>query len=240
MNIFPAIDLKNKQVVRLLKGDYDKVTVYGDDPFKTALEFKEQGAQYLHVVDLDGAKSGTGENHEIIKELTKTGLKVQTGGGIRTPQAVKEYIDAGVFRVILGTAAVKDPEFLKSMVDTYKDAIAVGVDIADGYVAISGWTEKSELEAFAFCEYLTKLGVKTIICTDISKDGAMNGTNRQLYKELSQKFPIQIIASGGVSSMEDIEELTNLNLYGAIIGRALYNGAINLKDAINKAKENIL
>ncbi len=238
MNIFPAIDLKDKNVVRLLKGDYDKLTVYGSDPLATAAEFKNCGAEYLHVVDLDGAKSGIGTNREIILSLAKnSGLKVQTGGGIRTGETVQEYIKGGVFRVILGTASVKDPGFLKEMVDEFREQIAVGVDIADGYVAINGWTEKSELEAFSFCDNLCNIGVKTIICTDISKDGAMKGTNRELYKELSQKFPIDIIASGGVSTLDDVEALTELNLYGAIIGRALYNGAINLTDAIKASKE---
>lgn len=236
MNIFPAIDLKDKKVVRLLKGDYDKVTVYGDNPLEVACGFIEAGAQYLHVVDLDGAKSGNGDNREIIKELAKcSGLKVQTGGGIRTEEAVDELIEAGVFRVILGTASVKDPDFLKKMVSKYGNKIAVGVDIKDGYVAINGWTEKSELEAFFFCEYLVGLGVSTVICTDISKDGAMQGTNRELYRELSERFPIDIIASGGVSDMSDIRELCDMKLYGAIIGRALYNGAIDLKEAIEVA-----
>ena len=238
MNIFPAIDLKDKNVVRLLKGDYNQLTVYGNDPLATAKEFKEQGAEYLHVVDLDGAKTGVGTNKEIILGLAKnSGLKVQTGGGIRTGETVEQYIKGGVFRVILGTASVKDPGFLKEMVSEFGSAIAVGVDIADGYVAINGWTEKSSLEAFSFCDSLCNIGVKTIICTDISKDGAMKGTNRELYKELSEKFPIDIIASGGVSTLDDIEALTKLNLYGAIIGRALYNGAINLKEAIEISKE---
>ncbi len=238
MNIFPAIDLKDKQVVRLLKGDYNQMTVYGDNPLEVAKSFKAQGAEYLHVVDLDGAKSGNGTNSEIIKTLAaKSGLKVQTGGGIRNADVVEDYISSGVFRVILGTASVKDPDFLKAMVKEYKSKIAVGVDILDGYVAINGWTEKSDLEAFKFCDWLCSLGVSTIICTDISKDGAMSGTNRQLYKELSEKFPLDIIASGGVSDMEDISELTKLNLYGAIIGRALYNGAIDLGMAIKESKQ---
>ena len=237
MNIFPAIDLKDKQVVRLLKGDYNNMTIYGNNPLEVAKGFKKSGAEFMHVVDLDGAKSGNGENREIIKLLAKeSGLKVQTGGGIRTPEAVKELIDAGIFRVILGTASVKDPAFLKEMVKEYGEKIAVGVDIADGFVAINGWTEKSELEAFSFCENLVKIGVKTVICTDISKDGAMAGTNRELYRELSEKFPLDIIASGGVSDMDDIRELTKLNLYGAIIGRALYNGAIDLSEAIKESR----
>ena len=237
MNIFPAIDLKDKQVVRLLKGDYNKMTVYGNNPLEVAKDFKKSGAEFLHVVDLDGAKSGNGENTEIIKLLAaQSGLKVQTGGGIRTAETVKNYIDAGIFRVILGTASVKDPEFLKEMVQEYGEKIAVGVDIADGFVAINGWTEKSELEAFSFCDNLVKIGVKTVICTDISKDGAMAGTNRELYRELSKKFPLDIIASGGVSDMDDIRELTKMGLYGAIIGRALYNGAIDLKEAIKESR----
>ncbi|MBP3361975.1 MAG: 1-(5-phosphoribosyl)-5-[(5-phosphoribosylamino)methylideneamino]imidazole-4-carboxamide isomerase [Clostridia bacterium] len=238
MNIFPAIDIKDKKVVRLLKGDYGKITVYGDNPLETALSFKEHGAEYLHTVDLDGAKNGVSENSDIICELiASSGLKVQTGGGIRNEATVEKYMSAGVFRVILGTASVKDPAFLKEMVKEYGSKIAVGVDIDDGYVAINGWTEKSDLSCFEFCEELCKIGVSTIICTDISKDGAMAGTNRGLYRELSKRFPIDIIASGGVSDMEDVTALASEGIYGAIIGRALYNGAINLSEAIKAAKE---
>ena len=237
MNIFPAIDIRDKKVVRLLKGDYNQMTVYGENPLETALGFKNAGAEFLHTVDLDGAKSGATENIEIICELIKSsGLKVQTGGGIRKPETVEKYMDAGIFRVILGTASVKDPGFLKEMVAQYGEKIAVGVDISDNMVAINGWTEKSDVTCFDFCESLCKIGVKTIICTDISKDGAMAGTNHELYKELSERFPLDIIASGGVSSMNDIESLTKQGLYGAIIGRALYNGAIDLSTAIKTAR----
>ncbi len=237
MLIFPAIDLYEAKAVRLYKGDYAQMTVYSEDPASVALDFKAKGAKCIHVVDLEGAKDGTTPNLETVCKIKKeSGLFLEIGGGIRSMEVVKSYIDAGADRVILGTAAVKDREFLTKALCAYGDKVAVGVDIKDGCVAIKGWTEKSELDAFDFCADMQSLGVSTVICTDISKDGAMQGTNHQLYRQLSEKFGMQIIASGGVSSIEDIKKLRALDLYGAIIGKAYYTGAIDLCEAIEVAK----
>ena len=233
MNIFPAIDLFDGKAVRLFKGDYEKMTVYSENPIEIARDFEQKGAKYIHMVDLEGAKDGSTPNLNIVKQIAnETSLFVEIGGGIRNIETVKTYLENGVDRVILGTAAVNDEEFLKQAVKEYGDSIAVGIDIKDGFVAIKGWTEKSEYSGFDFCQKMQNLGVKYIICTDISKDGAMQGTNRQLYKELSEKFSVNITASGGVSSLEDIKALKELNLYGAIIGKAYYIGAIDLKEAL--------
>ena len=236
MNIIPAIDLIGGQAVRLVKGDYDNVTVYSDDPAAVAESFERAGAKYLHVVDLDGAKDGTTANFETIKKIIeRTDLSVEVGGGIRTLERVRQYIDVGVDRVIIGTAAVTDPDFLREAVKLYGEKIVVGVDIKDGFVAIKGWLEISEFSCKEFCKKLEDLGVKTIICTDISKDGMMSGTNRELYRELYDEFELNIIASGGVSSMEDIAVLSNMGLFGAIVGKAIYTGAIELSEAIKLA-----
>jgi len=233
MNIFPAIDLYDGKAVRLFKGDYKQMTVYSDNPIEIARDFENKGAEFIHMVDLEGAKDGTTPNLDIVKQIAnETSLFVEIGGGIRNIDTVKAYLESGVGRVILGTAAVNDENFLKTAVKEYGDKIAVGIDIKDGFVAIKGWTEKSEYSCNEFCEKMQNLGVKYIICTDISKDGAMQGTNRELYKELSEKFKINITASGGVSSIEDIKALKKLGLYGAIIGKAYYIGAIDLKEAL--------
>ena len=237
MHIFPAIDLYGGKAVRLYKGDYDKMTVYSDEPLAVARDFEKKGAKFVHLVDLEGAKMGTTPNIEVVSAIAQnTTLFTEIGGGIRNIETVKKYFDAGVDRVILGTAAVTDESFLIAVVAEYGERIAVGVDIKDGKVAIKGWIEKSELDAFDFCEKLQKIGVKTIICTDISKDGAMKGANHALYRELSEKFDMQIVASGGVSSMSDVRKLAELDIYGAIIGKAYYTGAIDLKEAIEVAK----
>lgn len=237
MHIFPAIDLYDKKAVRLLKGDYNQMTVYSDNPAEFAKDFENQGAEFIHIVDLEGARDGTTPNLDVIKSITQnTKLFVEVGGGIRNMDVVEKYISAGVSRVILGTAAVNDEAFLKEALAKYGDKIAVGVDIKDGYVAIKGWTEKSQYSCFDFCEKMQNLGVKTLICTDISKDGAMQGTNRELYRELSEKFNMDITASGGVSTMEDVESLAKMGIYGAIIGKAYYIGAISIKEAIEVAK----
>ena len=238
MNIFPAIDLLGGQAVRLIKGDYGQVTVYSNSPAEVAKSFEESGASFMHVVDLDGAKDGSTVNFDTIKEIVSaTSLSVEVGGGIRNIETVKRYISIGVDRVIIGTAAVKDPEFLKAAVEAYGEHIAVGVDIKDGMVAIKGWTEISEFSCYDFCEMIQKIGVKTVICTDISKDGMMSGTNLELYAELGKRFDMNIIASGGVSSLEDVRALARMNVYGAILGKALYTGAVDLKDALKAAKE---
>ncbi|MGI6029171.1 MAG: 1-(5-phosphoribosyl)-5-[(5-phosphoribosylamino)methylideneamino]imidazole-4-carboxamide isomerase [Candidatus Heteroscillospira sp.] len=237
MNIFPAIDLYDGKAVRLYKGDYDQMTVYSDDPVSVALSFRDAGAEYLHVVDLAGAKTGGTPNLELIARIVReSGLKTQVGGGIRSEEVIRAYLDAGVMRVILGTAAVTDPDFTRRMTEKYGAAIAVGVDVKNGFVATHGWTEVSDNDCFGFCRSLAEMGVKTVICTDISKDGAMSGTNLPLYKELSEQFEMDIVASGGVSSMEDVRALTKMDVYGAILGKALYTGGIDLAQAIGEAR----
>ena len=237
MLIFPAIDLYGGKAVRLFKGDYQQMTIYNDDPLSVARDFEEKCAKWVHLVDLEGAKEGTTPNIGVVESIAKnTSLKCEIGGGIRNMQTVEKYFAAGVERVILGTAAVTDRDFLRAAVEKYGERIAVGVDIKDSMVAIKGWIEKSEYDAFDFCERMQNMGVKTIICTDISKDGAMKGANHALYRELSEKFDMQIVASGGVSSMEDVEKLSALDIYGAIIGKAYYTGAIDLGAAINASK----
>lgn len=238
MELFPAIDLIGGCAVRLVKGDYAQKTVYSETPVEVARSFAAAGARYLHVVDLEGAKNGGTPNLETIKNIVKTGgLLVEVGGGIRSEEVIKKYLDAGVFRVILGTAAVQNPAFLEEMVQKYGEKIAVGVDIKDGMVAIKGWTEVSCESCFDFCEKLQKIGVKTIICTDISKDGLLSGTNLGLYKVLSEKFSVDIVASGGVTTLEDVKKLSDMGLYGAILGKALYTGNIDLKAAVQLTKE---
>jgi len=237
MNIFPAIDLYGGKAVRLYKGDYTQMTVYNDNPVFVAEDFKKCGATYIHLVDLEGAKTGIPANADVISKICDTfGGFVEVGGGIRNMDTVDAYINAGVDRVILGTAAVTDKVFLKNAIAKHGNKIAVGVDLKDGYVAIKGWTEVSDITAKDFFEEMTALGVTAVICTDISKDGAMQGTNRELYKELSGMFDIDIIASGGVSSIADVRALTEMGIYGAIIGKAYYTGAIDLKEAVEVAK----
>ena len=236
MLIYPAIDLYEGKAVRLFKGDYAQMTIYNDNPVEVAKDFRNCGATHIHLVDLEGAKSGTTPNFEVIKSIKETtSLFCEIGGGIRNMDVIEKYISAGIDRVILGTAAVTSEGFVEEAVKKYQDKIAVGVDIKDGFVAIKGWTEKSQLTAEDFFGQMEKLGVSTVICTDISKDGAMQGTNRELYRLLSSKYSIRIIASGGVSSMEDIRQLRQMDLYGAIIGKAYYVGAIDLKEAIEVA-----
>ncbi|MBQ9420256.1 MAG: 1-(5-phosphoribosyl)-5-[Lachnospiraceae bacterium] len=237
MLIYPAIDLYEGKAVRLLKGDYAQMTVYSDHPLEIAEAFQTAGASCLHTVDLEGAKSGETPNLDVIRHIvSNTDLFTEVGGGIRSMQVIERYLDAGVQRVILGTAAVTDRVFLERAAAEYGEHVAVGVDIRDGFVAIKGWTEKSELDAFDFCRDLQQLGIGTIICTDISRDGAMRGTNVELYRKLKDMLNMQIIASGGVSGMDDIRRLREMDLYGAIIGKAYYTGAINLKEAIAAAK----
>lgn len=233
MKIFPAIDLFEGKAVRLYKGNYNEMTVYSDKPWEIALDFKNSGAEYIHIVDLEGAKDGTTPNIETIKKIIEiSGLKAEVGGGVRNMETVEKYINAGVMRVILGTAAVKDRDFLVSAVKKYGEKVAVGADILNGNVAIKGWTETSDITMDDFFKDLVDIGVKTVICTDITKDGTMQGTNRQMYKELAEKYKIDIVASGGVNSIDDIKALNDMNLYGAIIGKAYYLGAIKIKEAL--------
>ena len=233
MELFPAIDLFGQKAVRLLHGDYAKMTVYNDNPLAVAEDFAACGAKNIHMVDLEGAKDGTTPNISVVSAIAKTGaLRVQIGGGVRSQETVQRYVDAGVSRVILGTAAVTDPALLESLVARYGEKIAVSVDIKDGFAAIRGWTQQSSLTADALCARLQDVGVKTVICTDISRDGAMRGTNRELYRRLNETYQLDFIASGGVSSMEDVQALAQMKLCGAIIGKAYYTGAIDLRKAI--------
>ena len=237
MLIFPAIDLYAGEAVRLFKGDYAQKTVYSTDPVQVAQDFRTAGAGQIHLVDLEGAKFGTTANLELIVKIkASTGLFCEVGGGIRDMDTIGKYVDAGIDRVILGTAAVTEPGFAAQAVAKYGEKIAVGIDLKDGMVAIRGWTEKSRWNAMDFCGEMERIGVKTMICTDISRDGAMQGTNRELYRQLSRRFSMDIIASGGVSSLEDIRALRRMELHGAIIGKAYYTGAIRLPEAIEAAK----
>ncbi|MGM9550186.1 MAG: 1-(5-phosphoribosyl)-5-[(5-phosphoribosylamino)methylideneamino]imidazole-4-carboxamide isomerase [Faecousia sp.] len=236
MYIYPAIDLYEGKAVRLYKGDYARMTVYSDNPAEVAKAFASAGAKHIHLVDLEGAKTGSPANLATIREIRKAApLFTEVGGGIRTMEAVENYLSIGVDRVILGTAAVNDPAFLEAALAKYGKKIAVGVDLKDGYVAIKGWTETSALTANAFFDKMQALGVKTVICTDISRDGAMKGTNRELYRRLSGKYAIDLIASGGVSTLEDVAALKAMGLHGVIIGKAYYIGAIDLKEAVEVA-----
>lgn len=237
MNIIPAIDLYGGKAVRLVKGDYARVTVYSDSPVEVAKQFEAAGAKYLHLVDLDGAKDGTTANFDTIKQIVEnTGLSVDVGGGIRDMGRVEKYVDIGVDRVIIGTAAVTDPEFLREAVKRFGDKIVVGVDIKDGYVAIKGWTEVSELTLSDLCRTLSEIGVSMVICTDISKDGMMSGTNLDLYRSMAAELDLNIIASGGVSSYDDIYALARMRIFGAIVGKAIYTGAVELTRAIEIAE----
>ena len=237
MYIFPAIDLYDGKAVRLYKGDYAQMTVYSENPIEIARDFEAAGARFIHMVDLEGARDGSTPNLSIVADVAKnTSLFVEIGGGIRDMETVEKYLLAGVSRVILGTAAVNNESFLREAVAKHGEKIAVGADVKDGYIAIKGWLEQSAYTLEAFMEKMQSLGVKTVICTDISKDGAMKGTNRELYRDLSKTFSMDIVASGGVSDMEDIRALTAMNLYGAIIGKAYYTGAIDLAEAISAAE----
>ena len=233
MILFPAIDIVNGKAVRLYKGDYEKMTVYSDDPAAVACDFKACGAKAVHIVDLEGAKNGGTPNLDTVLKIKEaSGLFCEIGGGVRDMEVVDKYLGAGIDRVILGTAAVEDEAFLRAAVERYGDRIAVGADIRDGYIAIKGWLESSAVTAEECFEKMQSIGVGTIICTDISKDGAMQGANRAMYRELSERFSMDITASGGVSSMDDIVALRDMGLSAAIIGKAYYTGAIDLREAV--------
>ena len=237
MKLFPAIDLYDGKAVRLYKGDYAQMTVYNNDPAAVAADFAAAGAECIHIVDLEGAKSGTTPNFDTVCKIkASSGLFCEIGGGIRSMDVIDKYLLAGIDRVILGTAAVGNLDFVKAAVDKYGERIAVGADLKDGYVAVKGWVEKTDVSADEFFSQMQGVDVKTVICTDISKDGAMMGTNLELYRSLSQKFSMQIVASGGVSSLEDVKRLSEMGLYGAIIGKAYYTGAIDLRQAIEVTK----
>lgn len=236
MLIYPAIDLLEGQAVRLLRGDYAQKTVYSSDPVQVAQTFSACGAGQIHLVDLEGAKEGSTPNFACIARIKReTGLFCEVGGGIRSLQTIDQYLSAGIDRVILGTAAVTDPDLLTQAIAAFGAKIAVGIDLRDGFAAIRGWTEATSLSAMDFFSRMEQAGVRTIICTDIAKDGAMGGTNRALYSALHERFSMQIIASGGVSTLDDIRALRGIGLYGAIIGKAYYTGAIDLAQAIEVA-----
>lgn len=237
MIVLPAIDLCGGKAVRLYRGDYAQMTVYSGDPLGMARAFFSAGARHVHIVDLEGARFGTTPNFDVVAAITQnSGLKVEAGGGIRSAETVRRYLEAGVERIILGTSAANDAGFVREMVQTYGAAIAVGVDLKDGRVAVKGWTETTGLTGEEFCSQLEAAGVRTVICTDVSRDGAMQGANRALYQTLLESFGMRFIASGGVSSLDDISALKALGLYGAIIGKAYYTGAIDLGRAIEAAK----
>ena len=236
MIIFPAIDLVGGQAVRLLRGDYARMTVYDPDPLHTARAFEAAGATHIHMVDLEGARDGGTPNLETVRRVVEnTGLFVEVGGGIRSMEVVETYLSIGVGRVVLGTAAIADEAFARAAIEKHGPAVALGADVKDGQVAIRGWTELSGLSLDAFCEKYQAMGVGTLICTDISRDGAMQGTNRALYARLQAKYAMDIVASGGVSCIDDVRALAELGLYGAIIGKAYYTGAIDLREAIEVA-----
>jgi phosphoribosylformimino-5-aminoimidazole carboxamide ribotide isomerase len=233
MIILPAIDLYEGKAVRLLKGDYNKMTVYDNNPSNIAKKFENSGARYIHLVDLEGAKTGETPNIDVVRDIVKsTSLSAEIGGGIRSFDTIEKYLSIGVDRVILGTAAVTEEGFVKRAISEYGARIVVGADIKDGLVAIKGWLEKSSLSCDEFCLKMQNDGVKTIIVTDISKDGAMQGTNHELYNHLSKEFKLNIIASGGVSSLDDIKRLKDDGITGAIIGKAYYTGAVSIDDAV--------
>lgn len=237
MLILPAIDLYDGCAVRLQQGDYSRQTVYSEAPWEVAARFAQDGAQWLHIVDLSGAKEGTAANFDVIARIVgETPLYAEVGGGVRSLDTVRAYLAMGVKRVILGTAAVTDPAFLCSALDAFGTSVAVGVDVRDGRVSIKGWTEQSARTLDEFLEKLQTMGVSTVICTDISKDGMMGGSNTALYQRLSKTYTMDLIASGGVSTLEDVKNLASLGLYGAIIGKALYTGDISLHAAIAAAK----
>ena len=234
MKLFPAIDIKDKHAVRLSQGDFNKQTTYHNNPLEVALGFQKDGATWLHMVDLDGAKDGISKNAVITQEIiSQTNLKVQLGGGIRTKEHVKNWIDAGLDRVIIGSAAVGNLPFVAELVDAYNDKICIGVDAKNGQVATHGWLENSGVDSFEFCKELEKIGVKTVVYTDIAKDGMMQGPNFEAYEKLVKETNLDVIASGGVSCLDDLLRLEEIGVYGAIIGKSIYEGAFKLKEAMS-------
>ncbi len=236
MKIFPAIDIVNGKAVRLTRGDYDRMKIYSDSPAEVAREFKSKGAECIHIVDLEGAKSGLTDNFETVAEILSVGLFSEVGGGIRSAETVEKYLGAGASRVILGTAAIEDLKLLKLCVKSFGDRIAVGADVKDGKIAVKGWLESADVSLRDFVKSMQDMGVKTLICTDISRDGEMRGANLRLYKELTTEFKIGIVASGGVTGLDEIAKLRDCGAEGAIIGKAYYEGLISLEDAIRCAK----
>ena len=237
MEIFPAIDIIDGKVVRLFKGDYGAKTEYGNSVIAQAEKFYEVGAKNLHLVDLDGAKSGKIENDKSILEVAKTGkFFIELGGGIRSYESEKYYLDNGVNRIILGTSALKDKALLKRLLNEFGEKISVGVDAKNGLVAISGWLDTEKIDSVEFCEEMRDLGVSHIIYTDISKDGTLSGTNLEIYERLSKIKGLKITASGGITYLHEIEQLRKMELYGAILGKALYENKLDLKECLKASK----
>lgn len=233
MIIFPAIDMYEGKVVRLLKGDYNKMTVYSENVVEKAVEIEAAGAEWLHLVDLEGAKEGSTPNFDYVEEICKkTGLKVEIGGGIRSEETIEQYLSVGVDRIILGTKAATDGKFLREMADKFVDKIAVGIDVKDEKVAVKGWLEVLDKNIFDFVGELREIGIKNIIVTDIAKDGAMSGINTAFYEKLIAHTDMDITASGGVTRLDDLVELKKAGLYGAILGKAMYTGNIDLREAL--------
>ena len=239
MKLFPAIDLRGGKVVRLTEGDYDRMTVYGDDPAATADGFRGAGAECLHVVDLDGALEGDAVNFSVVEKIVRSGLFVEVGGGIRSEERIERYLAVGAKRVIIGTIAVEKPDFALKMIKKYGEAVAVGVDARDGKVAIHGWKTVTDKDAFEFCEFLRDAGADCVIYTDISRDGTLSGANLSAYERLARLDGLKVIASGGVTRTEEIRSLAAMGLYGAIVGKAVYTGALDLREALAAAKEGI-
>ncbi len=233
MRLYPAIDMINGQCVRLVQGDYSKKTTFSDDPLTVALRWQEQGGEFIHLVDLDGAKSGNMPNFDIVCRIAATlNIPVEIGGGIRDMHAVSHYLEHGVNRVILGTAAIKNPEFVKEAVREYGERIVIGIDAKDGMVAVSGWEEVSQISALTLAKQMEDIGVSTLIYTDIATDGMLKGPNLSAMKEMAEHVNLKVVASGGVSSLEDLQHLKKTGVEGAIIGKALYTGHIKLTDAV--------
>lgn len=233
MIILPAIDLRGGKAVRLLRGEYDNMTVYGENPVAVAASFAEAGAKNLHVVDLDGALSGNTDNMETIKNIiSETKMRTEVGGGIRDEKRIYKYLSLGAERVILGTVAAENPAFAEEMVKKYGSAIAVGADVKNGEIATHGWTKTTGTDINTFMKMMENMGVATVICTDVSRDGALMGTNMELYRTLTEKYGVGIIASGGITAVDEVFALAKMGVYGAILGKAIYNGNIDLREAV--------
>ena len=241
MRIYPAIDIKDGKCVRLLQGRFSDVTVYGDDPVAMAKKWETLGGEWIHVVDLDGALKGHGVNADIIKRLcASVSVPVQTGGGIRTMEDIEAKLQCGIRRVIIGTKAVSSPEFIQKAVEKYGDKIVVGIDAKDGYVAVEGWEKCSEFTAVDFAKQMAALGVRTIVYTDIATDGTLQGPNVEAMREMAAAVDADVIASGGIGSLEHIQSLADTGVEGVIVGRALYSGAVDLKKALEVVRSKTL
>ena len=233
MILYPAIDLYDGKAVRLKRGRYDDMTVYSDDPLSLARRIRDEGATHLHMVDLQGARSGETDNLNLIEKIaSESGLFIELGGGIRSLETIRGYLNAGISRVILGTAAAENEELLTEALSRFGEAVAVGADLKDGFVAVRGWEQQSAWTAEEYFRHLAVLGVTTVICTDVSRDGMLQGSNHALYETLARNFPMHLIASGGVSSLDDLTALRDLGLHGAIVGKAWYTGAVTIPDAL--------